>query len=157
VLDAGVLDAVLGLTRAGEVPAGTLWRVTPASGDGPEAPDRGARARVLDADGTPLLVLPSGRVDVRAELPAGEPGRLLVLAERADPGWRAYLDHRRLEAVVHDGWAQAFVLPDEGGRVVVRHDQPWAGTWGVAQAVVLGLTALLALPVGGSARRRSTR
>ena len=43
-------------------------------------------------------------------------GRRLVLAERADTGWRATLDGKALEPAT-DGWAQAFDLPTEGGEL----------------------------------------
>jgi hypothetical protein len=151
-VDAGSLDAVPGLTRAGEVPGGVLWRVTPASGEGPAAVDRAARVRVLAADGTPQAVLPSDRVDVDTRLPAGPDGRLLVLAERAHPGWSATLDGRALRPALHDGWAQAFELPPAGGELVVAHRAPWSGAWSAAQLAVLVLTALLAVPVSGSRR-----
>lgn len=152
-LTADTLDSVAGLSRSGEVDDGVLWRVVPASGEDPDAVDRAARVRVLDADGSPQAVLASGPTDVRAEVPAGQDGRTLVLAERADPHWSAYLDHRRLDPVVVDGWAQGFELGPRGGTVVVRHDPPLQGLWGPLQVVVLGLTALLALPLGDGTRR----
>ncbi|MFP5335165.1 MAG: glycosyltransferase family 2 protein [Actinomycetes bacterium] len=151
------LDGVQGLSRAGEVAAGVLWRVEPSGDAGPDSPRRAARARVLGPDGAPQAVLPASPVDVRAAVPAGEEGRLLVLAERAHPGWTAYLDHRRLEPAVHDGWAQAFVLGDEGGEVLVRHRLPGQGAWTALQVVVLTLTALLAVPVGGGTRTVRSR
>lgn len=151
-LTADGLDAVVGLARSGEVPHGVLWRVMPDAG--PLAPDRGARARIVGADGGAEGVVPSGPVDVRAAVPAGESGRRLVLAERADDGWHATMDGAPLPPAVHAGWAQAFELPAAGGRVVVEH-RPAGGTpWQPVQVAVFGLTVLLALPVGGAAPRR---
>lgn len=156
-LSADVLDGAPGLARAGEVDTGVLWRVTPASGGGPDAVDRAARVRVLGPDGTPQAVLPAGASGVRAQVAAGEEGRLLVLAERADAGWQAYVDRRRLEPVVHDGWAQAFELGDEGGELVVVHRLPGSTWWQALQVVVLALTLLLAVPVGGGVRSEGAR
>ena len=152
-LSADTLDALPGLTRAGEVDAGELWRVTPPGGDAPDAPDRPARARVLLADGTAQLVLPAGEVALRTDLPAGDADRLLVLAERADPGWTASLDGAPLDATVHGGWAQAFRLPPAGGDLVVEHVEPSSPVWSWAQGVAVGLAALLLLPVGVAGRR----
>jgi hypothetical protein len=86
-------------------------------------------------------------------VPAGPEGRLVVLAERADPGWSAWLDGRRLTATTAD-WAQAFTLPAQGGRLSVRYESPWAVWAGISQAVVIGLTVLLAVPM--PARRPNT-
>lgn len=156
-LTTDVLDGVPGLARAGEVDTGVLWRVTPASGGGPDAVDRAARVRVLGPDGTPQAVLPADASGVRTPVPAGEEGRRLVLAERADAGWQAYVDHRRLEPVVHDGWAQAFELGDEGGELVVVHRLPGSTWWQALQVAVLALTLLLAVPVGGGVRSGGSR
>ena len=95
-----------GLVRTAQDERRTTWRVDSAdAGDGP-AP---ARARLAAADGEDL-----GLVDLRdgsAELPAGEPGRLLVLAETARPSWTAALDGASLSRTTVDGWAQGFLLP----------------------------------------------
>jgi hypothetical protein len=92
-------------------------------------------------------------VSAGASVPAGPEGRLVVMAERADPGWSAWLDGRRLTATT-SGWAQAFTLPAEGGSLSIRYESAWALWAGIAQAVVIGLTALLAIPM--PARRPNT-
>ena len=84
---------------------------------------------------------------MRATLPPGAAGRRLVLAERADAGWRATLDGRRLAPGVHAGWAQAFELPAWGGELVVEHRAPGAGGIGAAQVLVLVLALLLGVPL----------
>ena len=177
------LDATAGLERVTQNPAGVLWRVQPAApAGGGEPPDVvAAWARIVDtadattaatdpttdpttepatasSDGTaarattPLAVAARGRsVDTR--VPAADDPRLLVLAERADPHWRATLDGRSLRAVA-DGWRQTFELPAAGGHLVVEHDAPARVPWLVAQAAVLALTLLLAMPVR---RRRAGR
>jgi hypothetical protein len=139
------LDAAPGLTR-GTGSGGTLvWRVDPPAADGVGRP---ARARVVDpATGRALEALPSTGDGVAADLDAGPPGRLFVLAERASGGWRADLDGVALEPA-RWGWAQAFVLPARGGRLEVWHDDGrLARVGGPARAGVLGLALLVALPL----------
>lgn len=58
----------------------------------------------------------------QAVLPPGPPGRLVVLASSAGPGWYATAGGRRLVALTAWGWAQAFQVPAAGGRLVVGVD-----------------------------------
>lgn len=135
------LDATSALERVTENSTGVVWRVVPERSDVPVA-----RARVHDADGRPLQVLASRGVLAHGLVERGEPGRLVVLAERADPGWRAWVDGRPLPAR-SVGWQQAFALPTAGGDVTVTYTS-WPLTLvHSAQAVVLGLFAVLALPL----------
>lgn len=147
------IDSVPGLTPVGDTAAGLLWRVAPATlDDGTEdAGDRTARVRVVDADGRTEATVASGPVDAVGRIGAGAGDRTLVLAEEADPGWRAQLDGNPL-ATVSRGWQQAFVLPAEGGTVNVSYVsqyRPWAES---AQAVMLALTVLLAIPIPARTR-----
>jgi hypothetical protein len=91
-------------------------------------------------------VLGSGPVASRAAVPAGAAGRLLVMADRRAPGWRASLDGRPLTATTYDGWAQAFLLPADGGRLDLRFDPGWRPALLWAQAAVLALVLVLLLP-----------
>ncbi|MFD1716990.1 glycosyltransferase family 2 protein [Georgenia deserti] len=142
------LDATAGLERVTENESGAIWRVSTTGGAG-SAPSV-ARARIHDADGEWTGDLPAGTVGMRTEVAAGEQGRTLVLAERADNGWRAWYDGEPLRATT-EGWRQAFELPPDAGTLQVSYQAaPTIWTW--VQAVVLGLTLLLALPV----RRRRT-
>ncbi|MGY4643100.1 glycosyltransferase [Cellulomonas sp. URHB0016] len=150
------LDATAGLERVTQNAAGTLWRVRPATPGTVVVP---AWARVLDGGATvtdpaatAVPVASEGRT-VDTDLPAGAAGRQLVLAERADPHWHAWLDGRPLRAV-DQGWRQGFELPASGGRLVVRLDVPDAQLWLVAQGLVALVTVLLAVPVR---RRRAAR
>jgi hypothetical protein len=134
------LDGTAGLERVTENSTGTVWRVAPRD-EGPVA-----RATVVSAEGVPLDSLASAGVVARGPIGAGEPGRLLVLAERADPGWRAWLDGRPLPAR-SAGWRQAFALPPAGGELTVTY-LSWALTLvHSVQAVVLGAFGVLALPL----------
>mgnify|MGYP000653855597 CR=1 FL=1 len=87
-----------------------------------------------------------------AEAGAGEIPSLLVLAEAADPGWRARLDGRLLPRRTAWGWAQGFVLPAGGGRFVLTYAQTRRHTALGIEAGLLMLVAVLAAP-GGRRRR----
>ncbi len=141
------LDGSAALVRAGATDDGVLYRVATTA---PEGTDRPARARLLAADGAALRVLPSTGERVVADVEPGPAGRRAVLAERFDPAWRATLDGEALPVSRADGWATSVDVPPGGGELVISH----AGTLPVlvagAQAVVLLLTVLLALPLGGA-------
>ncbi|CAM5781366.1 glycosyltransferase [Cellulomonas persica] len=161
----GELDATAGLERVTQNASGILWRVQPAlpSGGGEPTPVVTAWARlVAGGDATSPDTLDPGTAAVAVEargrsidtrIAAGDTPRLLVLAERADPHWRATLGGRSLRAV-SNGWRQTFEVPAASGRLVVEHEAPQRTTWLAAQALVLGLTVLLAMPVR---RRRAGR
>lgn len=179
---AASIDAVPGLAPVGLTDSGWLWRVVPAQDGGvPVAGDHGladrrgftaARVRIEDAAGTTthLVAGDAGRVDTpvgpataggsgadAGGADAEDPGtgRLLVLAERADPGWRATFDGVPLDPVTHDDWAQAFELPAEGGRLQVWHEAAGASWAWWAGGVLVVLAALLAIP--SPARRADVR
>ncbi len=152
-LTASRMDAVPGLVAVGKTDVGWLWRISPLNQPVIQAADVAHRARIVDGAGATVGLVPSGAVAADAAVPAGPEGRLVVLAERADPGWSAWLDGRRLTATT-SGWAQAFTLPAQGGQLSLRYESPWAIWTGVAQAVIIGLTALLAIPM--PARRPNT-
>ncbi|GEO34445.1 glycosyltransferase [Cellulomonas aerilata] len=142
----GRLDASAGLERITESPAGVVWRVVAPAG-APAVVSSWARLVTPGADGeATATALAAGPLSVRDRVPAGEPGRTVVLAERHDAGWRAWLDGRRLPAV-EAGWRQAFEVGPEGGTLTVRQAPLNRVPWLVVQGLVLGLTVLLALPV----------
>lgn len=131
-----VLDATPGLTRLSRQDGSALWRV-----------DRQvARATLVQKSRAPQPV-PAGPVELHTRVPAGGEGRVLRLADIADPDWQATLDGRPLTPVTLDGWAQGFRLPAGGGHLDVVHDTPFTHTlWAWSQGF-LGLVLLvLALP-----------
>ncbi|MPY11383.1 glycosyltransferase family 2 protein [Arthrobacter sp. KR32] len=142
------IDSVPGLTAVGDTDSGRLWRVTPATlEDGTEdAGGSTARVRVLAADGLTLTAVPSGPVQAEGVISPGPAGRTLAIAEEADPGWQATLDGRPLDRV-SDGWRQSFALPAEGGNLRVTFASPYQPWSEAVQAVVIGLTLLLAIPL----------
>jgi GT2 family glycosyltransferase len=152
-LTASRMDAVPGLIAVGQTDVGWLWRITPLNQPTLQAADITHRVRIVDGNGAAIGLVPSGRDDVDAAVPAGPEGRLVVLAERADPGWSAWLDGRRLTATT-SGWSQAFTLPASAGQLTVRYENPWALWAGIGQAAVIGLTVMLAVPM--PARRQRT-
>ncbi|MEC5182225.1 glycosyltransferase [Arthrobacter sp. CG_A4] len=152
-LTASRMDAVPGLVAVGKTDVGWLWRISPLNQPVIKAADVAHRVRIVDGGGSTVGLVPSGAVSADTAVPAGPEGRLVVLAERADPGWSAWLDGRRLTATSSD-WAQAFTLPAQGGQLSLRYESPWALWAGISQAVVIGLTVLLAIPM--PARRPNT-
>jgi GT2 family glycosyltransferase len=152
-LTASRMDAVPGLVAVGQTGTGWLWRVSPLDRPGIKASDVAHRVRVVDGTGATVGLLSAEEVSAAGTVPAGPEGRLVVLADRADPGWSAWLDGRRLTSTT-SGWAQAFTLPAQGGQLSIRYEAPWAVLIETAQAVMIGLTVLLALPM--PARRSNT-
>ncbi|WP_045877559.1 glycosyltransferase [Pseudofrankia sp. DC12] len=178
------LDATDGLERDQPRPDGYYWRLGPMAGPvaelrllapGPAAgaevvAGREARAgtartavahRAATGPGTALAGLtraPDG-MSVDARVPRGPAGRLLVLAEPADPGWRATLAGRGLVPVTAWGWAQAFVVPaGSAGEVRVRYDHTEHRAWVLAEAAVAAAFLLSApvLALAGRGRREAT-
>ncbi len=139
------LDATAGLERVTENASGVIWRTSQSTGQAGAA-ESVARARIVSADGAVLDPLPAREAGVQTRVPAGDEGRRVVLAERADAGWRASYNGRPLRAAT-EGWRQAFELPAHTGRLEISYEPPWLMPWRVAQVVGLGLTVLLAVPV----------
>ncbi|MEV2256679.1 glycosyltransferase family 2 protein [Streptomyces sp. NPDC050147] len=130
------LDATPGLTRLSQEDGSALWRV-----------DRQvSRAAIVPETGDPLPVA-AGPVELHTNIPAGEEGRTLRLADAVDEGWTATLDGRALTPTTLDGWAQGFELPASGGRLDVTHATPVGHTgWLWAQGALAVVLVVLALP-----------
>ncbi len=152
-LTANRIDSVPGLVAVGKTDSGWLWRVTPLNQAAAADAETAHRVRVVDANGAVVALLPSLGTSAAGSIPAGGDGRLVVLAERADTGWSAWLDGRQLSPTT-SGWAQAFTLPSAGGQIEIRYTTVWEPWLGILQAVVIGLTVLLAIPM--PARRPKT-
>lgn len=131
-----VLDATPGLTRLSQQDGSALWRV-----------DRQvSRAAVVPKTGEPQPVA-AGPVAVHTTIPSGQEGRVLRLADTADPGWTATLDGTPLTRTTLDGWAQGFELPASGGRLDVTFDAPVSHTgWLWTQGALAVVLVVLALP-----------
>jgi len=151
-LVAGELEAVPGLDTVGPTDSGWLWRVKP-SYQNAGTTDVVTRVRLVDAQGAAIAPVPSNGQSVNTTVPEGAQGRRVVLAERFDPGWSAWLNGSELKAG-QDGWAQSFELPATAGTLEIRYVQPWNTVMSLVQIVLLGLTVLLAIPL--RARRGRT-
>jgi hypothetical protein len=153
------LDAQPGLVRR---TAGTvdLWRVVapsdrltllpPSLADRALAGDRGPTLDALRlAPPTPLV---AGREGASLEVPSGTSGRLLVLADAREGGWRASVDGQPLTRRTAWGWAQAFEVPAAGGHLELSHTQKARQVALSIELVAVLAVLVLALPAG---RRRT--
>ena len=128
------LDRASGLEKVGDTNSGTVWRVRP-NGVPP------SRVRVESASGvtTPVggsQLSVSGDVDADGSL---------ILAERADSGWRASVDGAALAATeAADGWSQAFEMP-AAGHLTLTYASWWVIPWQIASGVCLVVAAASAL------------
>ena len=152
------LDATAGLTRLGDRPDLTLWRVLPrpAAGGGADVPS--ARARLETPQGALLqsVDVAGDHARLRVALPASRTARVLVLAEPR--GWVQHAGVRyagRPLTAVPGRTQPTYVVPATAGtlRVDVHPTWPW---WRWGQAVLLGLVAFIALPFGHRRSRRSS-
>ncbi|MEU4213577.1 glycosyltransferase family 2 protein [Streptomyces sp. NPDC026206] len=139
-----VLDATPGLTRLSQEDHRSLWRVDRQVAritivTGARQPDGSRR--------TAPVPVAAGPVDAHTTLPAGTGNRVLRLADKAAPGWRATLGGRALKPVTVDGWAQGFTLPAGGGKLALTYESPGARTaWLWAQGLLAVVLVVLALP-----------
>jgi hypothetical protein len=131
------LDTLPGLTRVGAPEGAALWRL-----DQPVS-----QLRTVSAGGALAAA--------QSPVPAGDRGRRLVLAERADPGWTAQVNGRELGSIRADGWAQGFVLPEHGGPLALGHDRSDRNRWLLGQGAILLVVVLLAIPSARPAARAS--
>ncbi|SEM49095.1 glycosyltransferase family 2 protein [Streptacidiphilus jiangxiensis] len=133
---AATLNATAGLARLSQQQSDSLWRLQENT------------ARVLiRSTGNPDVTVDSGPVDVSSTIPAGPDGRVLRLADSADPGWTATLDGQSLTAKTVDGWAQGFQLPAAGGKLEVSyHESLVHEGWIAVQSVLAAALIVLALP-----------
>jgi GT2 family glycosyltransferase len=143
-----VLDSAPEVNRLSRTEGFALWRLGTPGG------------RLMLVDGNLITPLPAGRIDAQVRIPAGAPGRTLLLAEPADDGWRATLNGVAPRAKQVDGWAQAWDVPPGGGQFTLTRGMVTRHVWlGVQLAAVLVVIAL-ALPGGrvenpGAERRPS--
>ena len=127
-----------------------VWRNQIPTGElvvlGPSDAAAAAAGDGLPVDAQPHA-LPATAGTSRAAVPAGRGGRMLVLAEPQSKSWHASIGGKSLPSTTAYGWAQAWWLPTEGGRLDLGRSSDARGWWLVAQLVVVGLALLLAVPV----------
>ncbi len=120
-----------------------LWRLEEDTG----------RLRVVDSDGAPTVLRDTditpgelgGADEATAQVPPGDGQRSLVLAESAGD-WRATLDGTDLEPSDSQAGVQTFELPATGGDLEIEHTGMTRTAWLLAQAVLLVIAVVLALP-----------
>ncbi|MFF0479462.1 glycosyltransferase family 2 protein [Streptomyces sp. NPDC004284] len=148
-----VLDSTPGLSRLSQLDGSALWRVDreiarvmivpPAAKTGDAKTGDAEKAQ----ETAKAVAVAAGPVEAHTDVPAGPPGRVLRLADRADEGWTATLDGKELTRTTVDGWAQGFELPAQGGRLDLTYDGPLTHTaWIWAQAGLALVLLVLALP-----------
>ncbi|MBW4096202.1 MAG: glycosyltransferase family 2 protein [Acidobacteria bacterium] len=143
---ASQINSVPGLGTVGPTEAGALWRVDPQTTTAGQAPEVGSRVRLLDRSGNVISYLPSVDSGVDTTIPVGDDGRIVVLSERSNVGWTAWLDGHQLTRVDAQ-WAQGFTVPASGGHLEIRFQQPWDWFWNIVTAVVLAITVLMSIPI----------
>ncbi|WP_084713888.1 glycosyltransferase [Streptacidiphilus rugosus] len=133
---AATLDSTAGLARVSSQQQASYWRVQQPT------------PRVLiRTQGSPDVSVAAGPIDVNATVPAGQDGRVLRLADSADPGWTATLDGQPLKSQTVDGWAQGFQLPASGGKLAVSyHESTLRLGWVGLQCFFAAALVILALP-----------
>jgi GT2 family glycosyltransferase len=104
-----------------------------------------ARVSVLSSDGI-VDPVPSGSIGSASTIAANVAGTL-VLAEPAG-GWSATLNGHPLRSVTQpvDGWAQGFLLPPGGGRLVISRDELPRDLILAVELIALLVAFALALP-----------
>jgi hypothetical protein len=115
-----------------------VWQVTAAVGR--------LVLRQAPSDLAPPVSVPSNDDGAKTTVAAGPEGRTLVLADAASTGWRATLDGHPLTPTIVDGWAQGFLVPAAGGRLVLSFDRSHRDGWLAVQLVLLMLVLVLAAP-----------
>ncbi|MET7366000.1 glycosyltransferase [Streptomyces sp. NPDC005566] len=137
-----VLDSTPGLKRLSQLDGSALWRV-----DRPVARIMIVPSSEASGEEATQLQVGSLAVEAHSKIPEGGSGRVLRIADAADPGWQATLNGRALTPKTVDGWAQGFDLPSEGGRLDLTYDSPVTHTaWIWAQVSLAVVLLVLALP-----------
>jgi hypothetical protein len=121
------LDGVGGLSKVSSTPSGVLWKIAGIT----------SRVRFIDAAGN-STTLTSDRVGANVEVK--KPGRI-VIADRGDPGWRAFENGVQLTRSYAYGWATSFGVT-KPGKVMIVHDSTKRRT-----GISLQFLAILALLV----------
>ena len=128
------LDRASGLEKVGDTNSGTVWRVRPGGVTPSRVRVESASGVTTPVGGSQLSV--SGDVDMSGTL---------ILAERADSGWRASVDGTALTVTeAADGWSQAFEMP-AAGHLTLTYAAWWIIPWRIASGVCLVVAAASAL------------
>ncbi|HRW19567.1 MAG TPA: glycosyltransferase family 2 protein [Dermatophilaceae bacterium] len=151
------LDATPGLTRLGTTGDTTLWRVQsrPSALD-PSVALPAARLRLVDQKGAAIATIPvlGAHAATSASIPAGSPGRHLVVAESSDWAGRATVRVDGVPLVQVAGAAlPSYEVPAAGGRLVIDLP-PTHPRWLMASIAAWIVMVFLAVPFGNRRSRR---
>lgn len=142
------VDLTAGLSRESTTGSAAIWQVAPkvswAQIIDPALAGDARRGAPIDVDAF-AAHLPTPVVS-GAHIPAGSPQRLLTIAAVRDSGWTARLDGKPLPPVTAFGWAQAWRLPGDGGRLTISHDAASRHWWLVGEGLLLLTVLALAMP-----------
>lgn len=146
------LNAVPGLEYVTQNETGTFWRVNASRAA--SATQTPARVQVVDSESGLWQALDSDVWDAQAFLDAAAGARTLVLAERANNGWKAALDGAALapldeRAKARAGvpvWANAWTIPAGAGGEIAIWRRDWF-LWGALSFAALALLAGIAASV----------
>jgi hypothetical protein len=134
--------------RVVPAPGATVWRSALPTGEltvlAPAAAAQATGGTAVSAAVSQVLPAKAGSADVT--VPPGPAGRLVVLAEPADGGWRATIKGSALPRKTAYGWAQAFEVPATGGRLHLEFSHGSRDTWLTAELVVLVVLVGAMLP-----------
>jgi GT2 family glycosyltransferase len=140
------------------VPSATVWHSTLATGELTVLSASGATPALAGnaAAAAPPVVVPVGNdpTDLHTTVATGETGRLLVLAEPATSGWHATVDGQALHPTKAYGWAQAFELPADGGRVHISYVSSGRRWWALFELLALVGVVLVGTGAGPHAPHR---
>ena len=148
------LDSQRGLRRLSSRSGDFLWELVPAAGRSLALAQVSVGAvEVRKADVVPTVGGdPRETTAIDARVRAGEPGRVLVLAEAADDRWRWRIGGEDatpaspvVDGAVDPSLQQAPLVP-EATEVAIAHEAPSRTRWLWAQAALAGLVVVLALP-----------
>jgi hypothetical protein len=151
------LDASQGLTRLGSTADQTLWRVVARpSAVAPDVPVPPSRARLDNAEGQPLQVVPidGPHGAVSQDVSVIESSRHVVFAEA--PEWAAHAVVTYAGQVltpVSGSGTPTYALPSSGGRLEADLP-PSHQRWFLAQLALLAAVVFLAIPFGTRRSRR---
>jgi hypothetical protein len=134
-------EATLGVIRKGRLPEGSRWEPlrTALVEPGAETAVPAGGAVGAAGGGAEVVAYEPNRVDVRTKAAAPS---ILVLAENHYPGWRAYLDGRRVD-LLRVNYAQRGVVLPAGEHEVSFRYRPASVYAGLALSLLAALALLL--------------
>lgn len=152
------LTGVAGLTERSVTQGGGtqygLWSVNGNVGRITVQDQKGNTLPTAYQCGTAVAV-PQGSTEVCAQdanatvtVPAGPPGRTLILAEEALPGWNATMDGQKLTAVGTANGLQAWQLPSSGGTLTIGYSSAKHVIWLIVGLFTAIAATIMALPFG---------